>query len=294
MSPPWWPNAEQAATVAVGTLRWHLVRRGIGPTVLFLHGTGAGGFSFAPLLDALGARVHAVVPDLPGHAFTRPAGPPDDAVMALPAMADALEALLDALALTPDAIVGHSAGAALALELAVRGRVPATRVLGLNPALVPPPAAYGWLARWWVGPLAEAAVLARGAAWLAPRLGLADTMLDATGSAVPPVLRRCYAHCLADPAHLHGALAMMARWDLPALLARATARAFAPHLLHGADDAWVPLAALRRVLASTLPAATLEVVPGGHLVHEADPALVAARLEAVLGHAPIAAASGHA
>lgn len=45
----------------------HVDETGDGPATLFLHGAGVAGWMWRPTLDALGGRVRAIVPDLPGH-----------------------------------------------------------------------------------------------------------------------------------------------------------------------------------------------------------------------------------
>ena len=45
-------------------------------------------------------------------------------------------------------------------------------------------------------------------------------MLADTGSAVDPLMSRCYDTLLGNPEHIAGTLRMMAGWDLPPLLRR--------------------------------------------------------------------------
>ena len=112
-----WPNREVSDFPLAGGLRWHVQRSGCGPSMLLLHGTGASTHSFRDLLPALGEHFDVLAPDLPGHGFT--ARPDDPQAMSLPGMAAALKELLRTLGVAPRIVVGHSAGAALLLRLAL-------------------------------------------------------------------------------------------------------------------------------------------------------------------------------
>ena len=84
--------------------------------MLLLHGTGSGNFSWRGMLPELAEHFTVIAPDLPGHAFTS-RGP--DGALSLPGMAEGLRALMLQLQLTPQVIVGHSAGAAIAAHMAL-------------------------------------------------------------------------------------------------------------------------------------------------------------------------------
>lgn len=94
------------------------VRRwGRGPvSLLWLHGFAGDGTGLDHLEPALGARVSASCPDLPGHGASPPPPPPP---AAWDATLGALETLLRALP-RPRLLAGYSQGGRLALALAVR------------------------------------------------------------------------------------------------------------------------------------------------------------------------------
>lgn len=193
-------------------------------------------------------------------------------------MAAAVAALLDALEARPAVVAGHSAGVPLLLRLALDGAIAPARLVGVCPALVPPPALYDATLAAPLGALVTAPSVARGGAWLARRTGLIASMLASTGSPLTPAQRDRYARLSADPARVHAALAMMARWGLPGLLREAHRVRCPVTLLAGARDRWVPLPALRRAVDRFLPQAALAVAPGGHLLPEEDPARVVAAI----------------
>ncbi|MFB6311659.1 MAG: alpha/beta fold hydrolase [Salinirussus sp.] len=89
---------------------------GAGDTVtVFLHGIPTWGFLWREVIDAVG---HAVVPDLPGHGYTRhrSEGGFDRSVKA---QTEYLEAILDKLGLGTVQLVAHDIGGAVALRLAI-------------------------------------------------------------------------------------------------------------------------------------------------------------------------------
>lgn len=268
-----WPNRASSRFVDTARIRWHVQVLGAGPVLILLHGTGAATHSWRDLAPLLAERFTVVAPDLPGHGFTtgRPVGG-----LAMPAMARAVGDLLGTLGLSPELVVGHSAGAAIGVRMVLDGRVQPNAVVGLNPALMPFPGLaaklFPTLARMlFVNPFAPHVVagLVRGP-------GDAGRYVEqATGSRIDPVGVGYYRRLFSTSDHVAGALTMMAAWDLDAF-ARDLPRLGVPSLLiHGAADAAIPLSSVKAA-AALIPDSRVEVLPGlGHLAHEERPAEVA-------------------
>ena len=86
--------------------RVNYISRGVGPTVIFLHGIGGGAESFAHQVDVFAAAGYqAVAWDMPGYGSS----PPLDEVT-FPALSDALADVFDDLSIAAAHIVGHSIG----------------------------------------------------------------------------------------------------------------------------------------------------------------------------------------
>lgn len=275
-----WPWAEHSRLLQAGGLRWHVQVMGKGPVLLLLHGTGSGSFSWRHVMPLLARDFTVVAPDLPGHVFTsRGTGP----ALTLPGMSEGLRALLWQLDLQPLAIVGHSAGAAIAAHMVLHhGSYAGCRIVGLNPAWLPLSGAAGWL----FTPIARLARLNPLSAWalarLARRSGVVEEALARTGSTLSADSVALYRQVLTHPGHVHGVLSMMASWQIQPL-AQSLHRLQGPVFLHiGAHDLTVPPAQSDQALAR-LPQAQHVIVPGlGHLAHEEDPAGTAAQLQAWL------------
>ncbi|MEU7867129.1 alpha/beta fold hydrolase [Dactylosporangium sp. NPDC049140] len=95
----------------------HVVQDGprSAPPLLLIHGSGASGSTWAPVVPALAARHHVVRVDLPGCGRSGPAPSFD-----VPAQADRVAAVLDDLGLRDVAVAGHSSGGYAATALAER------------------------------------------------------------------------------------------------------------------------------------------------------------------------------
>lgn len=268
-----WPNRATSRFVDTGRMRWHVQIAGTGPVLLLLHGTGAATHSWRDLMPLLAEHFTVVAADLPGHGFTtgRPSGG-----LSMVGMARGVGELMAKLDLAPDMVVGHSAGAAIALRLVLDGVVAPKGVVGLNPALMPFPGLaaklFPALARMlFVNPFAPHifAAMARGP-------GEAGRFLErSTGSRIDAAGVDFYRRLFATSEHCAGALTMMAAWDLEAL-ARDVPRLAVPVLfVTGAGDAAIPLASVNEA-AGLIAGARVELLPGlGHLAHEEQPESVA-------------------
>lgn len=274
-----WPNHEVSHFADAGGVRWHLQRSGASsaPTVLLLHGTGASAHSWRDLLLPLGRRFRVIAPDLPGHGFS--GWPSDRAAFTLPGMAQAVAALMDEQGRAPDLIVGHSAGAAVAVQMCLEGLAAPTCVVGLNAALVPLPGVAGAV----FSPMARTLVLnplvprlfARAAGWP----GVSARLLSGTGSTLDERGSALYARLVASPTHVAAALAMMAGWDLPALASRLPQLRTPLRLVVGERDRTLP-PDLSWQVAARVAGTTVTVLPGlGHLAHEEQPQRVVALIE---------------
>jgi len=272
-----WPNRATSLFVTVGRLRWHVQVAGEGPVLLLLHGTGAATHSWRALLPRLAERFTVVAPDLPGHGFTsgRPPGG-----LSMTAMARAVGELLAALAVTPRLIVGHSAGVAVAVRMALDDLATPAGIIGLNSALMPFPGIaarlFPTLARMlFVNPFAPHIF-----AGIARQQGeVAGFLRRSTGSRIDAEGANFYQRLFATPAHCAGAITMMADWDLETL-SRDLPKLSVPLLLvHGEGDTMIPPSSAREA-AALVPGARVETLAGlGHLAHEEAPERVAALIE---------------
>lgn len=267
-----WPLREASHFVKAAGQRWHVQRLGEGPTLLLLHGTGASTHSWRALAPLLARRFDVLMPDLPGHGFS--AALPDGQC-SLPGMASALSALLAELQAAPQAVLGHSAGAALMLRLALDEAWTGRVLVGLNAALLPfeglAGVAYAPMARL----LARSRLVPHLAAWRARDPRSVRRLIGSTGSQIDDEGVALYARLLRNPGHVAGVLAMMSNWNLQALQHDLPAMRCPLLLLAGDADTTVPPVQAERV-ARRVPGARAQRLPGlGHLAHEEAPAQLA-------------------
>ena len=252
------------------------------PVVLMLHGTGGSRVSWRPVLNELlkshsaGPRsqpdLQLLIPDLPGHDATHCSR---HSAHGLREMADDLQALLQHLGIEQlDLVVGHSAGAAVAIWLSLLG-VPIKKILGVAPSLVPPPALYNLMLGPLLTPLFVSSPSVAGLSALARGTRFVDGLIASTGSQIPADQQEEYRRIFAQRSHVKGAIEFMAGTDLPTLLARGDELKAELSLLIAEDDRWIPASGLRRVARDHFPKADLQFCTGGHLVQEVNPGLVA-------------------
>jgi magnesium chelatase accessory protein len=267
-----WPNAQYSRFIEAAGHRWHVQEAGGGPCMLLLHGAGASTHSWRHLLPDLARDFHVVAPDLPGQGFTRLG---NWGRCGLADMSADIATMLAGQGFAPDVIVGHSAGAAIGLRLALDLPEPVKAAVCINPALEdfrgPAGAIFPALARLLsITPLPSFA--ASRAARFSPTV---RTAIASTGSTLDATGVDLYRRLLVDRGHLDATLCMLANWNLLEVMPDLP-RLRAPTLfMVGANDRAVApdvsIRASRRIEGSRV-----EAFPGfGHLVHEEAPGLVA-------------------
>jgi pimeloyl-ACP methyl ester carboxylesterase len=222
------------------------------PSVVFIHGAGAGSGIWSMTMARVARNAHAIAIDLPGHGPS-PLG--ELGPLSLERYRDAVGELCGALCLGPSVLVGHSMGALIALEAAlawpdkVRALVlvAAAPKMPVDPELLAllrddPDRATIWLADRSLSPRAKPAIR-RG--FLAAGVGRAAT---------PPEIAR------AD-------FEIVRATDLHPRLSQITCPIV---WLDGADDAMVP-----RACRDGRPGTVVTVSDAGHLLPIEAPAAIA-------------------
>ena len=222
-------------------------------SVVFVHGAGLDHTIWALQTRYFAHHGRSVLAlDLPGHG--RSAGP---ALTSIAAMADWLESFLQAAGIGTAALVGHSMGALIGLEMAVRcpGRVRALALLGAAPRMpVHPdllaaaqandPLAYDLITDWGHGRTGHMGGNRAPGLWL---MGGGERILERSADGV-----------------LYGDLAACNAYDGGA---DAAARVACPTLLVlGHDDRMTPAKAGRKLAAAIAGARVTEIAGCGHLM----------------------------
>lgn len=271
-----WPHATQSRQVLCKPHKWHVQEMGSGPLLLLLHGAGGGTQSWRHMLPLLAQDYRVIAVDLPGQGFTR-MGAQQRAGLA--PMAEDITALCKQEGWHPAALIGHSAGAAIALEMARHNTVP---VIGINAALGNFKGLAGLLFPLMAKALAMTPGVARFFTASAARPESVKRLIDGTGSTLSHDEMRWYRALVSDRDHVAATLAMMAQWDLNPLL-RALPQHRAPVLLiTGDQDRSVPPSTSEEVVRKKPQADLISLKGLGHLAHEEDAAAVLASMRPFL------------
>jgi magnesium chelatase accessory protein len=276
-----WPNREASRFVRAAGIRWHVQEMGanIGnaPVVLLLHGTGSSTHSWAGLMPILAERCNVIALDLPGHGFTQT--PPRE-FLSTYGMALAVKSLVNTLGKSPDLIVGHSAGAAVGIRMALDGLTSPRGIVGLNAALLPFSGFAGQLFAPMARALARIPFVPHFFARRAFDRATIARMLADTGSKSSARDIDLYHRLAQWPSHVAAAIGMMAEWDLPKL-SRDLPRLKTPlGLIVGTRDRTIPPEQADRV-RKLLPSTQVDRLDDlGHLAHEEAPARVAEHIGA--------------
>ncbi len=264
-----WPLRDTSRRIACRPHLWHVQEMGAGPLVLLLHGAGGATHSWRYLMPLLaGYRVVAI--DLPGQGFTRMGS---RRRCGLDAMAEDIAALCAGQGWHPHAVIGHSAGGALALRLAEM--MPVARVVGVNAALGTFDGAAGWLFPLMAKLLAATPFVPQVFSRLSGTPDRVAALLASTGSKIDAAGLGQYLRLLQMPGHVDAALLMMAQWKLEGLFARLPGVSARVLLITGANDATVPPGVSEKATGQ-IPGAVWVNLPGlGHLMQEEDAGAVA-------------------
>lgn len=263
-----WPNRDASRFVRSDGYEWHVQIVGSGPVCLLIHGTGAATHSWRDVMPLLAKHYTVFAMDLPGHGFTKGMGQRPT----LEGMAASVGALLVELKITPDLIVGHSAGVAIAAQLLLdkQWQIP---LIGFTPALMPFPG----LAAKIFPSLAKMLFTNPFVAIIFSRMAqapgqTAKFLARATGSKIDAAGARYYTRLFSKSGHCDGAIRMMANWRLEGLGAKLSNLTAPVLLVSAAKDTAIPKAAVTQAAGLIPGCETQALAELGHLAHEEDPA----------------------
>lgn len=266
-----WPNKSFSRHIQAGDLSWHVQIAGSGPAhVLLLHGTGSSAHTWGDLFTDLAKTYTVIAPDLPGHGFTKNHGIKN---LNLDALAIKLAELREALNIEYfDHIIGHSAGATLALSYTLNNKQAKT-IIGLNPSLINLPGAYHKFIAPFINPIVTSSFFTSILSDLLPHTKMIDSLIDSTNTKLVTEKRARYKTLFKDTDHLNGSMSFMAGTDIQSLLDHSKQIKSKLTFVLSEDDGWIPVQALRKVIDQYFNTAKVIEIKGGHLFHEANEAL---------------------
>lgn len=245
-----------------------------GPTLACLHGFASGTFTWAGIAEALAGDVRLVAWDRPpfGRSDRPPPRPGPDDPYGLPAELARTATLVERLAgERPVVLVGHSAGALLAVQLTLARTIPVAGLVLVAPAVDGGPPD---LVRRLAGlpgsglvaaPLLRAALLG-ATAFLRRSVQHPTPLTEATAAETGRTLRR--------PGTAEALWHLTTTWEPPALLGRLGEIDVPAVVVAGIDDRIVPVD-VQRSVADALGAELHLVEGAGHAPHEQQPEVAA-------------------
>ncbi len=266
-----WPNAALSRQVFCPPHRWHVQETGSGETLILLHGAGGSTHSFRDVIPLLSAQYHVVALDLPGQGFTQLGARHR---CGLTAMAEDIARLCAQEGWQPRALIGHSAGGALALalcQMALSPRGQAPRVIGINPALDTFPGLAGVLFPVMAKMLAALPFTAQLFSATSGKPARVKALIDRTGSKLDSEGLALYARLVGDRDHADATLLMMAQWDLAPLLKGLPDVPAGTLFIVGDNDRTVPPKVSDKAAARMPNARVMHLPQLGHLAHEEAP-----------------------
>ena len=274
--PKWWPYRSNSEFIKSENYNWHIQKFGsTGKKLLLIHGTGASSHSWYPLVENLNLDFEILCLDLPGHGFTRAFAKQNKQLVTI---VDQISYLLRKLDFYPNIIIGHSAGAAVAYELAKKIETEPSTV-AINAAFGQFSGLAGLAFPYFAKLAASTTIPARFLNLLASKEEIVRKLLASTGSTIPEQQIKCYQYLFSNPDHVDGTLQLMADWDLGNFLDRLPEETSPIHFLVGDNDETVP-PHISKSWDQLMPNSSLTKYRGlGHLLHEEDPSAVSSILK---------------
>lgn len=274
--PNWWPNRSNSEFIKSDNYNWHIQKFGsTGKKLLLIHGTGASSHSWYPLIENLNLEFEILCLDLPGHGFTRALAKQKKQLMTI---VDQIFLLLRNIDFYPNIIMGHSAGAAVAYELAKKIETK-PNTIAINAAFGQFSGLAGVAFPYFAKIASSTTIPARFLSLLASKEEIVRKLLASTGSIIPELQIKCYQYLFSNTEHVDGTLQMMADWDLGYFLDRLPEETAPIHFLVGDKDTTVP-PHISKSWDQSMPNSSLTQFNGlGHLLHEESPSTVSSILE---------------
>ena len=174
--------------------------------------------------------------------------------------------------------MGHSAGAAVAYELAKKIETK-PNTIAINAAFGQFSGLAGVAFPYFAKIASSTTIPARFLSLLASKEEIVRKLLASTGSIIPELQIKCYQYLFSNTEHIDGTLQLMADWDLGYFLDRLPEETAPIHFLVGDKDTTVP-PHISKSWDQSMPNSSLTQFNGlGHLLHEESPSTVSSILE---------------
>ena len=264
-----WPYSEYSEYVQTSLHAWHIQRLGKsgGKKILFIHGTGSSCHTWSDIIECLQDEFDVLLVDLPGHGFSRIPAPSQSS---LQSVFNGLMELIEKIRFVPDLIIGHSAGAAIAVLLSEKIKAK-SGVICINAAFGEFPGLAGVMFPIFAKIIAVVPFSSDVLAALSKNKERIEKLIANTGSKITRDRLDHYKVLFSKPNHVKGTLKLMAEWDLSEFLKNLKNCNSNINFLVGILDKTVPISVSKK-WSQILPRTKYHEISGaGHLVHEEKP-----------------------
>ena len=267
--PSTWPNSEYSEYVETPLHKWHIQRLGKsgGKKILFIHGTGSSCHTWSNTVECLLDEFEVLLIDLPGHGFSKIPAPSQSSLQSV--FKGSME-LIEKISFVPDLIVGHSAGAAIAVLLSEKIQAK-NGVICINAAFGEFPGLAGVMFPIFAKIIAVVPFSSDVLAGLSRNKERTEKLIANTGSEITKDRLKHYKLLFSKPNHVKGTLKLMAEWNLSEFLNNLKNCKSNINFLVGNLDKTVPISVSKK-WSQILPRTKYHEISGaGHLVHEEKP-----------------------
>ena len=267
--PSTWPNSQYSMHVGTSLHKWHIQRLGKpgGKKVLFIHGTGSSSHTWSNTVEFLVDQFEILLIDLPGHGFSKLPAPNESS---LQSVVNGSMELIKKISFVPDLIVGHSAGAAIAVLLTEQIETK-NGTICINAAFGEFPGIAGVMFPIFAKIIAVLPYSSDILAGLSRNNERTEKLIANTGSKITNDRLDYYKILFSKPDHVKGTLKLMAEWDLSEFLKHLKNLDANINFLVGTLDKTVPISVSKKWSQILTKSNYKEIQGAGHLVHEEMP-----------------------
>lgn len=250
-------------SIKAGSCNWHFLTRGkFSKHILLLHGACSSSHTWGSILEELAEEYTVIAPDLPGHGLTTYKS---KNVLNLDSMAIELALLKNALKIENfDFIIGHSAGAAIAVAYSNLNKKP-EKIVGINPYFTRPSSIFYLFANLLPHFLSRFIYLI-----LSRNIFMIDLIMNSSNTILCSSKKSKYLSLLASKLIFKNCLNFLFTIQAPLFLEKYRTNELKAVFIISEDDGWLPVKNLRKEIHKYFNRPSIITVNGGHLFHEGN------------------------
>tara|TARA_B100000674_G_C37796500_1_gene894292 strand:- start:105 stop:995 length:891 start_codon:yes stop_codon:yes gene_type:complete len=272
----WLPNNKMSYFLETEHHIWHLQANcrienlETKKTILFIHGLGSSVITWRDILPIY-SDYNIIALDLPGHGLTRLKSSFRSSISTI---SDDIKKVLLSQKINPHGIVGHSSGAAIALNLAFLLGDSVSFVVSINGSFENFDGLAGVFFPIFAKLLASTPLFGKIFSQINKSNTQVKKLLEITGSTLDKKGIDLYSKLIANPDHVSGTISMMAQWNHEELLPKIKNLSMNCLFISGENDRIVHPDVSFRMYNKMKKSKFIKIEHLGHLMHEENPKLI--------------------